>query len=41
LTFRLWPEPDQRRDSVDRSRLVQPGVEWRLKRPALNRGSEL
>jgi ABC-type polysaccharide/polyol phosphate transport system ATPase subunit len=30
LTFRLWPAPDERRDSVDRARLVQPGVEWRL-----------
>jgi ABC-2 type transport system ATP-binding protein/lipopolysaccharide transport system ATP-binding protein len=35
LTFRLWPAPDQRRDSVDRSRLVQPGVEWRVERRGL------
>jgi ABC-2 type transport system ATP-binding protein/lipopolysaccharide transport system ATP-binding protein len=30
LTFSLWPAADERRDSVDRARLVQPGVEWRL-----------
>jgi ABC-2 type transport system ATP-binding protein/lipopolysaccharide transport system ATP-binding protein len=33
LTFRLWPPPDERRESVDRSRIVQPCVRWRLDRP--------
>ena len=33
LTFRLWPPPDERRESVDRSRIVQPGVRWRLEGP--------
>jgi ABC-type polysaccharide/polyol phosphate transport system ATPase subunit len=33
LTFRLWPPPDERRESVDRSRIVQPGVRWRLDGP--------
>jgi ABC-type polysaccharide/polyol phosphate transport system ATPase subunit len=41
LTFRLWPPPDERRDSLDRSRLVQPSVEWRVARPVLNRAREL
>jgi ABC-type polysaccharide/polyol phosphate transport system ATPase subunit len=36
LTFRLWPPPDERRESVDRNRIVQPGVEWRVERPAVN-----
>jgi ABC-type polysaccharide/polyol phosphate transport system ATPase subunit len=35
LTFRLWPPPDERRESVERTRLVQPAVEWRVERPAL------
>jgi len=30
LTFRLWPPPDERQESVDRSRIVQPGVRWRV-----------
>jgi ABC-type polysaccharide/polyol phosphate transport system ATPase subunit len=34
LTFRLWPPPDERRESVDRSRIVQPGVRWRVESPA-------
>jgi ABC-2 type transport system ATP-binding protein/lipopolysaccharide transport system ATP-binding protein len=34
LTFRLWPELDQRRESVDRTRLIQPGVKWRLGPPS-------
>jgi ABC-type polysaccharide/polyol phosphate transport system ATPase subunit len=34
LTFRLWPPPEERRDSLERSRIVQPGVEWTLERPA-------
>jgi ABC-type polysaccharide/polyol phosphate transport system ATPase subunit len=34
LTFRLWPPPDERQESVDRSRLVQPGVRWRVESPA-------
>jgi len=34
LTFRLWPPPDARRESVDRSRIVQPGVRWRLDGPS-------
>jgi ABC-type multidrug transport system ATPase subunit len=33
LTFRLWPPPDERRESVDRSRIVQPAVSWRLDGP--------
>jgi ABC-type polysaccharide/polyol phosphate transport system ATPase subunit len=33
LTFRLWPPPDERRESVDRARIVQPGVRWRLNWP--------
>jgi ABC-type polysaccharide/polyol phosphate transport system ATPase subunit len=33
LTFRLWPPPDERRESVDRTRIVQPGVRWRLDAP--------
>jgi ABC-type polysaccharide/polyol phosphate transport system ATPase subunit len=33
LTFRLWPPPDERRESVDRSRIVQPCVRWRLDGP--------
>jgi ABC-type polysaccharide/polyol phosphate transport system ATPase subunit len=33
LTFRLWPPPDERRESVDRSRIIQPGVRWRLDGP--------
>ena len=33
LTFRLWPPPDERRESVDRSRIVQPAVRWRLDGP--------
>jgi ABC-type polysaccharide/polyol phosphate transport system ATPase subunit len=33
LTFRLWPPPDERRESVDRSRIIQPGVRWRLDAP--------
>jgi ABC-type polysaccharide/polyol phosphate transport system ATPase subunit len=33
LTFRLWPPPNERRESVDRSRIVQPGVRWRLDGP--------
>ena len=33
LTFRLWPPPDERRESVDRTRIVQPGVRWRLDGP--------
>jgi ABC-type polysaccharide/polyol phosphate transport system ATPase subunit len=40
LTFRLWPPPDERRDSVDRSRLVQPAVEWRLEPPAVTAAQE-
>src|SRR5215213_5022801 len=34
LTFRLWPPPDERQESVDRSRIVHPGVRWRLESPA-------
>jgi ABC-type polysaccharide/polyol phosphate transport system ATPase subunit len=34
LTFRLWPPPDERQESVDRSRIVQPGVRWRVESPA-------
>jgi ABC-type polysaccharide/polyol phosphate transport system ATPase subunit len=32
LTFRLFPRPDERRDSLERSRIVQTDVEWRLER---------
>jgi ABC-type polysaccharide/polyol phosphate transport system ATPase subunit len=41
LTFRLWPAPDERRDSVDRSRVVQPRVEWRVNGQTPTSGSEL
>jgi ABC-type polysaccharide/polyol phosphate transport system ATPase subunit len=37
LTFRLWPPADERRESVERNRIVQPAVEWRLERPVLAR----
>jgi ABC-type polysaccharide/polyol phosphate transport system ATPase subunit len=37
LTFRLLPPPDERRESVERNRIVQPAVEWRLERPVLAR----
>jgi hypothetical protein len=37
LTFRLWPSPDERRESVERTRIVQPAVEWRSERPVLAR----
>jgi hypothetical protein len=37
LTFRLWPPPDERRESVQRNRIVQPAVEWRLEQPVLAR----
>jgi hypothetical protein len=33
LTFRLWPPPEERQDSIDRSRVVQPDVEWRVDQP--------
>jgi len=33
LTFRLWPPQDEPRESVDRTRIVQPGVRWRLDGP--------
>jgi hypothetical protein len=40
LTFRLWPPPDERRESVDRTRIVQPGVRWRLDGPDGTPGRE-
>jgi ABC-type polysaccharide/polyol phosphate transport system ATPase subunit len=33
LTFRLWPPPDEQRESIDRSRIVQPEVRWQVERP--------
>jgi ABC-type polysaccharide/polyol phosphate transport system ATPase subunit len=30
LSFRLWPRPDDRRQLIERSRIVQPPVEWRV-----------
>jgi ABC-type polysaccharide/polyol phosphate transport system ATPase subunit len=30
LSFRLWPRPDDRRELIERNRVVQPPVEWRL-----------
>ena len=33
LSFRLWPPPDERQESIDRARLVQPGVVWRVEGP--------
>jgi ABC-type polysaccharide/polyol phosphate transport system ATPase subunit len=30
LSFRLWPRLDDRRELIERNRLVQPPVEWRL-----------
>jgi ABC-type polysaccharide/polyol phosphate transport system ATPase subunit len=41
LTFRLWPRPDERRESVERSRIVQTNVEWRLERPPVVARSDL
>jgi ABC-type polysaccharide/polyol phosphate transport system ATPase subunit len=35
LTFRLWPPPEERREAIDRTRIVQPDVEWRIERPTL------
>jgi ABC-type polysaccharide/polyol phosphate transport system ATPase subunit len=35
LTFRLWPAPDERRDSVARMRLVQPRVAWQVEAPEI------
>jgi ABC-2 type transport system ATP-binding protein/lipopolysaccharide transport system ATP-binding protein len=32
LSFRLWPPPDERQESIDRNRIVQPEVEWRVER---------
>ncbi len=40
LTFRLWPPPEERREAIDRTRIVQPGVEWRIERPTLARARE-
>ncbi len=37
LTFRLWPPLDERRESVERDRIVEPAVEWRWKGPVLAR----
>jgi ABC-type polysaccharide/polyol phosphate transport system ATPase subunit len=34
LAFRLWPSPDERQESIDRNRVVQPDVEWRVEPPA-------
>jgi ABC-type polysaccharide/polyol phosphate transport system ATPase subunit len=36
LAFRLWPAPDQRQGSIERNRIVQPRVEWRVERPAVS-----
>jgi ABC-type polysaccharide/polyol phosphate transport system ATPase subunit len=41
LTFRLWPPPDERRESVERTRIVQPAVEWRVARPTVNGATKL
>lgn len=30
LSFRLWPRPDDRRELIERSRVVQLPVDWRL-----------
>jgi ABC-type polysaccharide/polyol phosphate transport system ATPase subunit len=41
LTFRLWPPPNERRESVERNRIVQPAVRWQVERraePARTRG---
>jgi ABC-2 type transport system ATP-binding protein/lipopolysaccharide transport system ATP-binding protein len=40
LTFRLWPPPDERRESVERNRLVQAPVRWRIERLALPKVTE-
>jgi ABC-type polysaccharide/polyol phosphate transport system ATPase subunit len=40
LTFRLWPPPDERRESVERNRLVQAPVSWRTERTALPRETD-
>jgi hypothetical protein len=37
LILRLWPPPDEPRESVERNRIVQPAVEGRLERPVLAR----
>jgi ABC-type polysaccharide/polyol phosphate transport system ATPase subunit len=34
LSFRLWPPPDERQESIDRNRVVQPEVEWHVERAA-------
>jgi ABC-type polysaccharide/polyol phosphate transport system ATPase subunit len=36
IAFRLWPAPEQRQDSIDRNRVIQPRVEWRVERPAVS-----
>jgi ABC-type polysaccharide/polyol phosphate transport system ATPase subunit len=30
FSFRLWPKADDRRELIERNRIVQPPVEWRL-----------
>ena len=32
LTLRVWPEADDRRDAIERQRLVQPSVSWEMSR---------
>lgn len=34
LSFRLWPPPEERQESIDRNRIVQPEVDWRVEPPA-------
>jgi ABC-type polysaccharide/polyol phosphate transport system ATPase subunit len=40
LSFRLWPRADDRRELIERNRVVQPPVEWRLEsRPPIDGAS--
>jgi hypothetical protein len=34
LTFQLWPAPHERQEAIDRNRIVQPPVEWRVTPPS-------
>jgi hypothetical protein len=35
LMFRVWPCPDDRRESVERPRILHPRVTWRAEEPSL------
>jgi hypothetical protein len=40
LTFRLWPPPHEHRESIDRTRIIQPAVHWQLDGPDSAAGRE-